>query len=75
LGVTGVISWIYIIKIKASNSRIDDLFGSSVVLIFDGKTLVVNATGEASTSTNVINNNIIPDTNNTTAGAGVVYLY
>ncbi|MFV1984479.1 MAG: hyalin, partial [Thiohalomonadales bacterium] len=69
------IYWLNKSYIKASNTDIDDLFGSSVVLSVDGSVLVVGAPGEAGASSGVTNNNITPDTQNAAAGAGAVYLY
>ncbi|MFV1983387.1 MAG: hypothetical protein ACC657_07590, partial [Thiohalomonadales bacterium] len=61
--------------IKASNTDIDDLFGSAVALSVDGSTLAVGAPGEAGAATGGTSSNIIPDTLNAAAGAGAIYLY
>ncbi len=67
--------WIYKSYIKASNTDIDDLFGSAVALSVDGSTLAVGAPGEAGAATGGTNSNITPDTQNAAAGAGAIYLY
>lgn len=57
--------------LKASNAEAGDLFGVSVALSADGRTLAVGAALEASAATDVDGT----QTDNTMAGAGAVYLF
>jgi cysteine-rich repeat protein len=57
--------------VKASNTGVDDRFGTSVALSADGKTLAVGAFGEASTATNVDGDQ--SDDHAPSAGAAYVY--
>jgi hypothetical protein len=58
------------VYIKASNTETNDSFGGALALSSDGNTLAVGARGEASNA-NGINGD---QTNNTTPGAGAVYV-
>jgi trimeric autotransporter adhesin len=57
--------------VKASNTGMEDAFGTSVALSADGSTLAVGAFGEASASTGVNGNQL----DNSAAYAGAVYIF
>ncbi|MGI9303969.1 MAG: FG-GAP repeat protein, partial [Gammaproteobacteria bacterium] len=67
---TGV-NWSQMAYTKASNTEESDLFGSSVNLAGDGKTLVVGARQESSNATGISGNHA----DNSSMVAGAVYLY
>lgn len=67
-------SWQQQAYVKASNTDAGDLFGSSVALSSDGNTLAVGANIEASTALGV-NDSIIGQPDNTSPGAGAVYVF
>ena len=59
--------------LKASNTDLADLFGTSVALSGDGNTLAIGSIGEAS---NAKNTDTTPDqTGNSVSGAGAVYVF
>jgi hypothetical protein len=64
-------SWAQQAYVKASNTEVDDYFGTNVSLNSDGNTLAVGATGEDS------NSKVINDVGTDTGanGSGAVYLY
>jgi hypothetical protein len=62
--------WTQQAYVKASNTGIDDYFGSSVSLSSDGNTLAVGAHKEDSNATGIGG-----DDDNSTSDAGAVYLY
>ena len=63
-------TWSQQAYVKASNTGLGDVFGSSVALSGDGNTLAVGALGEASSSTGIGStpNELAP-------AAGAVYVY
>jgi len=63
--------WTQQAYIKASNSEPDDLFGKSVALSPDGKTLAVGATGESSSDKGINGN----QDDNSSIGSGAVYIF
>jgi len=64
-------TWSQQAYVKASNTGVEDYFGSSVALSSDGSTLVVGADYEYSGATGVDGD----QTDNSTPGAGAVYLF
>ncbi|MCK5002673.1 MAG: integrin [Gammaproteobacteria bacterium] len=64
-------SWIQQAYIKASNTDEGDSFGSALSLSADGDTLAVGAIYEGSSATGINGD----QTDNSTSGAGAVYLY
>ena len=64
-------SWHRQAYIKASNTDMDDNFGVAVSLSYDGNRLAVGAVGEGSAATGVDGDQL----DNTTPGAGAVYLF
>ena len=64
-------SWAQQAYVKASNTEVDDYFGTNVSLSRDGNTLAVGATGEDSNSKVI--NDVGTDTGANVSGA--VYLY
>jgi trimeric autotransporter adhesin len=57
--------------VKASNTGMADIFGTSLALSFDGNTLVVGAAGEDSNATGIDGD----QADNSAAGAGAVYVF
>ena len=64
-------TWTQQAYVKASNTNFNDGFGSSVALNGDGNTLVVGAINEASSGTGLTGT----QTDNSTPGAGAVYVF
>jgi hypothetical protein len=63
--------WAQQAYVKASNTEVDDYFGSSVSLSGDGSTLAVGALGEDSAATGINAN----QANNSAGQSGAVYVY
>jgi hypothetical protein len=63
-------TWAQEAYVKASNTGVDDRFGSSVALSSDGSTLAVGAYSEASNATGVDGNQA-----DNSAGSGAVYVF
>lgn len=63
--------WTQMAYIKASNTDTGDLFGTSIALSADGKTLAVGATNENSIATGVDGD----QSNNNASNSGAVYIY
>jgi len=64
-------TWSQQAYVKASNTGAQDNFGSALALSGDGSTLAVGALNEASAATGINGN----QADNSTAGAGAVYLF
>jgi hypothetical protein len=64
-------TWSQQTYVKASNTGVNDLFGSSVSLTSDGSTLAVGANGESSGATGIDGN----QSDNSVTASGAVYLY
>ena len=64
-------TWAQQAYLKASNTRAESFFGTSVALSVDGSTLAVGATGETSSATGVNGN----QANTSATNAGAVYVF
>lgn len=64
-------TWSQQTYLKASNTGMNNGFGSAVALSADGNTLAVGATGETSNATNIDGN----QTDDSMPGSGAVYLF
>jgi len=64
-------TWTQQAYIKASNTGVNDFFGSSISLSNDGNTLAVGAFGESSNTTSINGN----QNNNSAPNSGAVYLF
>ena len=63
--------WIQDAYLKPSNAESDDLFGASVGISGDGKTVAIGAAGESSATTEIDGD----QADNTTPDAGAVYIF
>ena len=64
-------TWSQQAYVKASNTGVNDLFGTSVALSGDGNTLAVGANGEGGNATGINGN----QADNAASQSGAVYVY